>query len=146
MLRTVTYTSAPITARLTALCAKRIITDIGTYYAVWRCDEILATLATAEFHPGAINEYPYSLCGAPGINPEQVHIAVRAAINRDALNYASAVRVVFGMALWFGILIHVVGVEFYIRKTEEANQHRRGFVLERFDDDDDAGKRTPDDR
>ncbi|KDQ55610.1 hypothetical protein JAAARDRAFT_37015 [Jaapia argillacea MUCL 33604] len=140
MLRTVTFTCATITARLASICARHIISKIGTYYAVWRCDEILFVLQDAN----AVDQ-AYPECGQTGVSPGNIHVAVRAATNVDNLEYAASVRATFGMGLWIGILIHIVGIEFYIRRTEDANQHRRGFVLQREDDEDDAPKRAPDD-
>jgi len=74
-----------------------------------------------------------------------LYTAVRAGLQDGPLGRASAFRVTRGMVLWVSILIHVIGVEFYIRKTENANQFRRGFVLERNDDEDGVQRRRPDD-
>jgi hypothetical protein len=144
MLRTVALTGAPITTRLCMIAARKIITHIGTYYAVWRCDEIVVALQST-FPPTPITEQPYVQCIEPGVNQENTFIPVLAAVKKDTINFASSVRVTFGMALWIAMLVHVIGVEYYIRMTESSNQHRRGFVLERLSDEDEEA-RVPDDR
>ena len=128
---TVAYTAAPITARLVMLCARKIITLIPTYYSVlplsfpisspliplltqvWRCDEVLVALAST--HPPIDStQEPYVLCTGPNVNTVELHIPVLAVTNRDNLNFASTVRVTFGMGLWIGMLLHIIGVEFYV--------------------------------
>jgi hypothetical protein len=137
MLRTVTFLAAPITTRLIMFAARQVITDIGTYYSVWRCDEIMSVMTDAETLSAT---YPQCVQTE---NPENINVAVHAATGADQLSFASSVRATFGMALWLAMLIHLIGMEFYIRKTESENQHRRGYVLERSDDD--TYKRAPDD-
>jgi hypothetical protein len=99
-------------------------------------------------------------CLQTDTNPGNINVAVHAATGADRLSFASSVRATFGMALWLAMMIHLICVEFYvgasldltgpplhhfqIRKTESENQHRRGYVLERSDDDTDV-KRAPDD-
>jgi len=129
MLRTVAYTAVPVTNKLASLAAKTIVEDIGSYYAVWRCDQLLYVLTDMN----AVNK-SYPQCIQAGVNPADVFVAVHAA-KGNRLTSSSAVRVTFGMALWVSLLIHTIGVEIYIRLTESSNQHRRGFVLERNDDD-----------
>jgi len=133
MLRTVSYAATPITARLTVIAARKIISDIGTYYAVWRCDEISSVLGSRE-----ITNQLYPQCA------EATHTLIRATVKGGDLGFASSVRVTYGMGLWLAIVIHTIGVELYIRQTEHANQFRRGFVLER-NNLGDTEKRIPDD-
>jgi hypothetical protein len=141
MLRTVTYAAVPITARLATISARYVTSHIGSYYAIWRCDEILFVLKNMD----AVNDLPLECLVADDL--ASVHTVVRAAVKHPGLGFASSVRATFGMSLWLAIVIHTIGVELYIRQTERANQFRRGFVLERIDmdDDGDMNKRTPDD-
>jgi len=125
MLRTVAYVSAPITARLATISARYIISAIGTYYSVWRCDEVLYVLN--ENTTDLYRMYPQ--CNQPGLDLGSIHVAVRAAAHESPLGFGSSVRATFGMALWIGMVIHVIGVELYIRKTDSSNQHRQDFVL-----------------
>jgi hypothetical protein len=138
MLRTVTFVAAPITTRLIMFAARQIITDVGTYYSVWRCDEIMSVIDAQTVSA----KFPQ--CLQTDTNPGNINVAVHAATGADRLSFASSVRATFGMALWLAMMIHLICVEFYIRKTESENQHRRGYVLERSDDDTDV-KRAPDD-
>jgi len=140
MLRTVACAAAPVTARLTSLAARHIISDIGSYYALWRCDQLLYVMPDMD----DVNQ-SYPLCAQAVVdsNITKVYVAVHASVEGNGLSYGSTVRLVFGMALWIGIMTHIIGVEFYIRKSESSNRHRRGFVLER--DDDDTVKSTTDD-
>jgi len=128
MLRMVAYFAVAITARLIMYAAREIITDIGTYYSIWRCDEILNLLND----PQAIQS-SFPQCVAAEVNPASIWLAVHASTHDGPLHLASSVRAVQGMALWIATLIHIVGVEIYITLTESSNQVRLGFVLEPLD-------------
>jgi len=128
MLRMVAYTAPPVTARLAGLAAMKIISDIGTYYAVWKCEE-------AAFVGGPNFNSTFPQCTTLG--SESLGIAIRAVLEPgNKLGKGSAGRAATGMVLWVAMLLHILGVEIYIKMTEQANQHRKGFVLQRFDDDD----------
>jgi len=139
MLRTAACVGVPITTRLISLAARRIISDLGNYYAIWRCDQLLFVMTDAK----TVQQlYPQCTSGA---NLTDVFVAVHASVKENRLTNSSAIRLTFAMSLWIAILIHIVVVEIYIRKTESSNRHRRGFVLER-DDGDEVPKSRPDDR
>ncbi|KAF7361274.1 hypothetical protein MSAN_01159800 [Mycena sanguinolenta] len=126
MLRMVSYFAAVITARVCMLAACEIITDIGTYFSIWRCDEIINLLPD----PNAVqSSFPQCV----GVNTASVWAAVHASTRDGPLHKASAVRATMGMALWIATFLHIVGVEYYIHKTEAANQVRLGFALEPLD-------------
>ncbi|KAF8607563.1 hypothetical protein BDV93DRAFT_541817 [Ceratobasidium sp. AG-I] len=112
MLRTVSYTASVITARILGIITRTIISFSGSYYAVWTCDEISFLLNSSS---DAASRFP--VCGT-GADPKHVHVPVHASIHEDPINFGSSMRVSFGMALWIAMLIHVVGVEIYIRGTE----------------------------
>ncbi|KAK7018627.1 hypothetical protein R3P38DRAFT_3399312 [Favolaschia claudopus] len=128
MLRMVVYFCAAITARIIMIIAREIITTIGTYYSIFRCDELIDLLTDAQAVQSAFPQ-----CVAPGINPASFWVAVHASTHNGPLHLASAARATKGMALWIATLIHVVGVEYYIRATDAANGMRVGFVLEPLD-------------
>ncbi|KAF7338935.1 hypothetical protein MVEN_01969600 [Mycena venus] len=125
MLRMVVYFANALTARLIALPARAIMTIIGTYYSIWRCDEVINLLRAPETIQGSFPQ-----CAAAGINPADVYVAVHASTHDPPLYVASAARAAQGMALWIAILIHIIGVEFYIFQTDAANQVRLNFALE----------------
>jgi hypothetical protein len=97
----------------------------------------------------------YPQCTSASSDLGSVHVAVLAAVDDHPLGFASSVRVTFGMALWLATVIHVIGVEIYVRPvilrvagpllslspqirvTDNANMYRRGFVLGRKTDEDD---------
>jgi hypothetical protein len=58
----------------------------------------------------------YPQCTQAGVNPANVFVAVHAA-KGNKLTSSSAVRVTFGMALWVCLVIHIIGVEIYVRTT-----------------------------
>lgn len=130
MLRTVVLAGVPVTVRLITLAARRIVSNLGSYYALWRCDQLLFVMTDLN----AVQQ-SYPQCTQAGANITNVFAAVHATIKGNKLSSASTLRVTFGMSLWIGIVIHIIGVEIYIRMTESSNRHRRGFVLEPEDDD-----------
>ncbi|KAJ7243552.1 hypothetical protein C8J57DRAFT_1366161 [Mycena rebaudengoi] len=116
MLRMVVYFTSVLTARLIALPARAIMTIIGTYYTIWRCDEVINLLRAPETLQGSFPQ-----CAAAGINPADVYVAVHASTHNPPL---------YEWPLWIAILIHIIGVEFYIFQTDAANQVRLNFALE----------------
>jgi len=65
----------------------------------------------------------YPQCTQPGVNLAKTFVAVHAAVKGNGLEYGSAVRLTFGMALWVAIVIHVIGVEIYVRITRTVFGH-----------------------
>jgi len=125
MLRMVVYFAAVISARLIMLASAQVVTELGSYFSVWRCDEVLNLLSDPE-----ARQSTYPQCVADGADPSSVWVTVHASVNNGPLYQAAAYRAVNGMALWIATLIHIVAVEFYINVTEKANQVRLGYVLE----------------
>lgn len=60
----------------------------------------------------------YPQCTQTGSNLANVHVAIRAAVDGDKLGLGSSVRVTWGMAMWVAIVIHVLGVELYVRAMD----------------------------
>ncbi|KAF9076887.1 hypothetical protein BDP27DRAFT_705667 [Rhodocollybia butyracea] len=125
MLRSVTYFAAIITARVIMITARTIITEVGSYYSLWRCDEAFFVLKDENL---LIQMFPQ--CSSSDPTDNGLYIPVHASIHEGKLGTASAVRVVQGMSLWVATLLHMALVETYIRSTESSNYHRHGFVLE----------------
>ncbi|KAG9127150.1 hypothetical protein FRC07_000477 [Ceratobasidium sp. 392] len=136
MLRTVAYTSSAITGRILAIMTRAVISVSAPYYAVWTCDEVSFLLkntstATSMFPACAISE---------GADPKSVYVTVHASIHKDPINFGSAQRVSFGMALWLAILIHAVAVEIYIRGTESYQWPSRSLEAVNRRDEENHGK------
>ncbi|ESK86443.1 hypothetical protein Moror_4950 [Moniliophthora roreri MCA 2997] len=134
MLRGVVYFSTVITGRLAGLAARKIISEVGSYYSLWRCDEILFVLKDLAV---LTRRFPQCLVSGNSLSEPSLYVPVHASVNEGKLGLASASRVTQGMVLWVATLIHVIGVEIYIRKTDSANYQRYGFALERRDFDPD---------
>ncbi|KAJ3736574.1 hypothetical protein DFJ43DRAFT_632085 [Lentinula guzmanii] len=130
MLRSVVYFSVVISARLIMLSARLIVSHIGTYYSLWRCDEVFFIVKDENT---LIQQFPQCSSSTPSDNG--LYVPVHASIYEGKLGTAAAVRVVQGMALWIATIIHMALVEAYIRSTESANSQRHGFVLEARDFD-----------
>ncbi|CAE6439783.1 unnamed protein product [Rhizoctonia solani] len=112
MLRTVSYSGSVITARFITIMARAIISAIGTYYAMWRCDEITFLLKDSE-----IIQDLFPVC-VNATRPKRTFVPVHASIHQEPINFGSTYRVTFGMALWLAILIHLAGTELYINLTK----------------------------
>ncbi|KAJ7579761.1 hypothetical protein C8J56DRAFT_1016245 [Mycena floridula] len=130
MLRMVSYFGAAISGRLIMLAARDIISNIGTYHSIWRCDEMLFL-----FTDTVTAQEQYPQCFGPGVDTSKVSITVLASLNGTVLNEASAMRVTMGMGLWVAIILHIIGTEIYIQKTEVLNHNRFGYALEPIDYD-----------
>jgi len=128
MLRSVVYFSVIISARLIMLASRLIVTEIGSYYSLWRCDEVFFILKNETELVSM-----FSQCNSTTPNENGRVVPVHASVHEGPLGTASAVRTVQGMTLWIATIIHVIAVEVYIRSTESANYSRHGFVLESRD-------------
>ncbi|KAG8894795.1 hypothetical protein FRC01_012746, partial [Tulasnella sp. 417] len=138
MLRAVAYVNSVITTRIVMIIAREILSQAGGYYELWSCSELEFLQQNGQGVPNFTASYP--ICGATparnGFSPVPPPFApVLVKMRSDPASYGSAVRATFGMALWVSLVIHVIGVEIYIRSTESANQHRIGFILQRDKDE-----------
>jgi len=125
MMRSVVYFSVIISTKLMMLASRLIITEIGSYYSLWRCDEVFFVLKN---ETELVSMFPQCTSATPHENG--LYVPVHASVHEGPLGTASAVRAVQGMNLWIATIIHVIAVEVYIRSTESANYSRHGFVLE----------------
>ncbi|KAJ6457972.1 hypothetical protein C8R45DRAFT_1032440 [Mycena sanguinolenta] len=123
MLRMVVYFGNVLTARLIALPTRSIITLIGTYYSIFRCDEVINLIRAPETIQGSFPQ-----CNSTDLT--SVFVAVHASVHDPPLYVASAARVAQGLSLWIATVIHILAVEFYIYQTDAANQVRLNFALE----------------
>lgn len=122
MLRAWFYNGAFVTTRVTALLSAQVITAINSYYAIWQCAEIGYVLKT----PQALAQ-AFPQCGTPDAlaNPNAIHTAVHASWKEGPLGRASASRASFGMALWVAMILHCLGIEFYLRATMDESKRLR---------------------
>ncbi len=56
----------------------------------------------------------FPACVADGVDISATFVPVLADARRDDLGYGSATRVTQGMALWFALITHLLGVEAYV--------------------------------
>lgn len=78
-------------------------------YQVFRCDELEFTLNTTGSRASEFaTKYPACL----GAEPSAV-IPVRAGLGSEE-EAASALRLSFGASLWTSLMIHAIGVEYYV--------------------------------
>ncbi|KIY66422.1 hypothetical protein CYLTODRAFT_355018, partial [Cylindrobasidium torrendii FP15055 ss-10] len=125
MIRGVNLFATVITAALIGLAARPIVTHIGTYFSIWRCDEVMAILTNRD---ELANRFP--ACVANGVDVSKQVVAVFANIHEGELGTASAFRVERGMSLWFAILIQVLAGEAYLLATEDENYYKVNYALE----------------
>ncbi|KAK0199663.1 hypothetical protein DFS33DRAFT_1267378, partial [Desarmillaria ectypa] len=125
MIRGVVIFSCAITTRIIVVIARLIVTAIGTYHAIFRCDELLSVLTDLS---EVSQRYPS--CVPDGVDLSRTYVAVAANAKGDSLQFGSSIRVTQGMALWYAILMHVAMCEIYLHMTKDANYVRREFVLE----------------
>jgi hypothetical protein len=57
----------------------------------------------------------YPTCFGADVDPSKVFVAVLGNQGPDPLNGASGVRATMGLAMWVSFVLHVVGVEYYVR-------------------------------
>ncbi|KAF5368002.1 hypothetical protein D9758_004395 [Tetrapyrgos nigripes] len=127
MLRAVVYFAVVILAKVLSIISRAIITNIGGYYSVWRCDEVNYVLQNAD---ALFQRFPQCNNTAVDISNNPFSVAVLASDSEGKLEHSSALRLVAGMCLWLSLMIHLVGVEIYLYRTEDQNSMRRGYVLE----------------
>ncbi|KAB5590032.1 hypothetical protein CTheo_6527 [Ceratobasidium theobromae] len=119
MLRAWFYNGVTITTRLTALISSQIITIINSYYSLWQCAEIGYVLKSAST---LAQQFPQCATPAALENPGSVYVAVHSSWKEGDLGQGSAMRASYGMALWIAMILHCVGIEFYLRITADESK------------------------
>jgi hypothetical protein len=87
-----------------------ILPMTGTFYHSMPCGKLEFILEDQSL---VLESYPICEAFFSGENPTQ-HASVRADLSTDGAEAAAVLDMVFGSALWLGIIIHVVGVELYV--------------------------------
>jgi len=134
MLRMSLLLGVVVSARVIMVAARAIITDIGTYYTLFNCDEIL-------FLMGSISQYPACVAAQrAGTSLNSVNLGVHASMKEAIINESAAIRLAFRVGLWTALVIHICGVELYIHLTEKQNQHPEEYTLTRVNHTRGAGQ------
>ncbi|CAK1360214.1 hypothetical protein CB0940_06296 [Cercospora beticola] len=124
MLRTWFYMGTIITSRITEFIASPIIIRIGGWYGVWTCNEIdfLYSQLGMPF-PGS--EYP--TCVMPdGSIIRDLYVAVKAVHSLERPEqFGTSHTQPFGAMLWLSIVVHIIGVEFYLSMTSKETERLR---------------------
>jgi hypothetical protein len=60
-------------------------------------------------------EQLYPQCTQAGVDLAEVFVAVHATAKGGRLGSASITRATFGMCMWLALVIHIIGVETYVR-------------------------------
>ncbi|KAK0493489.1 hypothetical protein EDD18DRAFT_1405117, partial [Armillaria luteobubalina] len=116
MIRGVVIFSCAITTRVIVVIARLVVTAIGNYHAVFRCDELLSVQTDIST---VSQQYPS--CVAQGVDLSKTYVAVTADAKSDSLGFGSSIRVTQGMALWYAILMHVALGEVYVRSPVSSH-------------------------
>jgi len=124
MLRLGSLFGVIVTARLIMVIARPIISDIGTYYSMFSCNEIQAST-------GSFSKYPACVTAAQTAhtNLGLVYVGIQASTKEAKINFGAATRLATSVGLWIALILHIIGVELYIQFTEKQNRYREGFVL-----------------
>jgi hypothetical protein len=127
MLRMASLLGVIISARIIMLAARAIISDIGTFYELFSCEEILYLTASVSKYPSCV------AAQQAGTSLDSVYVGIKASMGEAKINAGAAVRLAFPLGLWTALVIHIIGVELYIHLTEKQNLHREGYILTRED-------------
>ncbi|KAF8472697.1 hypothetical protein BDZ91DRAFT_652196 [Kalaharituber pfeilii] len=147
MLRTMFYMASIITVRILGIAIMDILfkyVKYKKYFTVWSCDELQFTVVQQYGVPEEYFSMSYPLC-APlgnGTSPQEAaaiamgrleYTAVLASSAADAPPemHGSALRWTYAGTLWWGLLIHMIGVEIYIRLTPGEDNRLRQYSYER---------------
>ncbi|MCJ1395272.1 hypothetical protein MMC18_008156 [Xylographa bjoerkii] len=124
MLRTMFYLGTIITTRLIMVIAAGITTLIGSYFAIYTCDELRF------IHQSNLSyvDASYPACDANSANAIAVHADLG---SHQPENIGASLRLNFGMAIWLSFFLHAVGVEIYLNLTPRESQRLRQVSYER---------------
>ena len=126
MARAMSYLGTVITIRLILVLSAPIITKLNSYYIVRSCNKIT-------FMYGSSNPVKrfYPQCSSPNSTVDDL-VVVHADFGSGRVGQIGAILgMSFGMALWLGIFIHLVGVEVYLALTPRESNRLRQVSYER---------------
>lgn len=117
MLRAMFYMASIITDRIIMVVSAIVISKFGEYYQIQTCGELLFGISNVG---EAIGRYPE--CASGG---NDTRIIVHADINGKSEQVGASLGLSFGMALWLGLVLHIVGVEIYLSLTPRESDRLR---------------------
>jgi len=129
MLRTMFYFGAVITNRPILIVGNYVISSMGTYYAVWTCEEIDFEFRRVGITGALADKYPQCLM-PNGTNNGRV--AVQASTNPlrpDGMG--TGMELTFAVGMWVAITLHIIGVEIYLALTPKEAERLRQVSYER---------------
>ena len=129
MLRAIFYMSSIITDRILNFALSDILfkyLKYGAYYTVWDCQELKFTLDQYGLPEQYLAAFYPTCLPANGTTPEETallamshtgYVAVKAAVGgmSGPEMIGSTYRWTFSGCLWWGLWIHAIGVEIYVR-------------------------------
>lgn len=127
MLRAMFYLGTIITVRLIMIITAQIMTILPGFYGVKSCGQI------AFMHDTTLTSISstYPLCNPETGGYNETKVAVPAKFGGEIESIAAALTESAGMALWLALLLHVVGVEVYLRLTPRESERLRRISWER---------------
>ncbi|KUJ21490.1 uncharacterized protein LY89DRAFT_610080 [Mollisia scopiformis] len=131
MLRAWFYFGTIITTRLFMLASAAIITRSGNYYQVQTCGEVAFNFGGAwtnprTLPPPTLKMYPQCVNGT-----NDTPIVVNANMNGLPEQIGAGLGLSFGMALWLALIVHALGVEWYLWLTPAESARLRNVSYER---------------
>jgi hypothetical protein len=124
MLRVMLCHRTIMITRIIMIVSTKVITLIGDYYQVQTCTEIAFDYGGSQSKAVSL----YRKCANSGPN---TNVIVNAAFNAGLESVGAALDLSFSMALWFSILMHLVGMEIYLYLTGAEGEMLRNVSFEK---------------
>lgn len=128
MLRAMFYLGTIITLRLIMILSALISTKMSGYYTTMSCGELFSIYGFNQTQE-VRNLYPQ--CDQLGSINETLVIVQATFENGQVEQISASLRISFGMAIWFAIFLHTIGVEIYLNLTPRESNRLRQVSYER---------------
>lgn len=93
-----------------------------SFYSVYTCRHLDTMYTSYNSSTDALLE-KYPACGM--IENEKLMVIVPAQFSERREEVGSVLGITFGVAVWIAIVLHVLGTELYLSKTEDEDQRLR---------------------
>lgn len=128
MLRTMFYLGTIITLRLIMILSALISTKMSGYYTTMSCGELYSIYSSNVTQVRTL----YPQCDQQLGSVNETLVIVQATFgNAQAEQIGASLRISFGMAFWFAIFLHTIGVEIYLNLTPRESNRLRQVSYER---------------